>query len=204
MIRVYFGALGAGKSYGMTADAYALWRRGRTIYSTCHTSFAQPVDLAKLDTLIYTVHDEPAVCLIDEAGLLLWARNWAKQDESVLRTLVTSRKRNVDLWYTCQFDDQVDRVLRELTTERVYCASVGQYFLRLYVPSVLSAYMVVGRFDHSVFDLYDTYEFVSRPPVDRSFAAVVNRAIDEAQRTAYQRFGSVDQFRQRYLEVDSG
>ncbi len=56
-----------------------------------------------------------AVVLLDEAGVLFSAREWQHFPAELGYLIAQGRRLRVDLVYTSQFIDQVDKVLRELT-----------------------------------------------------------------------------------------
>lgn len=69
---------------------------------------------------------ESVVCL-DEAGILLNSREFAKTSKELLADLAQSRKDGCDLFWAAQFDEQVDRQLRLLTQYWIHCDSVAVY-----------------------------------------------------------------------------
>lgn len=184
MLRVYLGALGAGKSYGMVEDALVEFRAGRRVYSlTDDILFAKQLSLAEFQHLTLNA-TAPGLYLLDEAGLHLWARAWTSRSLDDVKSFVFSRKRGLDIWYTAQFEEQVEKVVRELTTERVLCMSFAKsYFLRFYS----SRQIRFGRFCRQIYELYDTFSGLQNRPLDDSFQSVVNYAIDESLRKIRQK-----------------
>ena len=69
---------------------------------------------------------ESVVCL-DEAGIFLNSREFAKTSKQLLSDLAQSRKDGVDLFYAAQFDEQVDKQLRLLTQYWIHCDSLSTY-----------------------------------------------------------------------------
>ena len=67
------------------------------------------------------------VCLLDEAGIFLNSREFAKTPKELLADLAQSRKFGCDLIYCSQFDEQVDRQMRLLTQYWVHCDSISFY-----------------------------------------------------------------------------
>ena len=76
---------------------------------------------------------ESVVCL-DEAGILLNSREFAKTSKQLLADLAQSRKDGCDLFWAAQFDEQVDRQLRLLTQYWVHCDSISSYDKKLRRP----------------------------------------------------------------------
>jgi hypothetical protein len=62
-----------------------------------------------------------AVILLDEAGILLNAREFAKTPKELLADLAQSRKFGSDLIWCAQFDSQIDRQMRLLTQYFWHC-----------------------------------------------------------------------------------
>jgi hypothetical protein len=162
-VRAYLGFPGGGKSYGMVEDAYELYRKGYYVFSADYVSFAERLDLKRLSNLdwLLAFDERGAIVLLDELGLLLFSRNFAKNDEALLRTFVLHRKKGIHLFYSAQYLDQVDKVVRELTNERVYCASIGRFYTRFYFSFGTFPTMVkLGFFSKEVFRMYDSYSHV--------------------------------------------
>lgn len=76
---------------------------------------------------------ESVVCL-DEAGILLNSREFAKTSKELLADLAQSRKDGCDLFWAAQFDEQVDRQLRLLTQYWIHCDSLSVYDKKMRRP----------------------------------------------------------------------
>jgi hypothetical protein len=160
MIRAYLGFPGGGKSYGMVEDAYELYKKGYYVFSADYVSFAERLDLRRLSSLdwLLAFDERGAIVLLDELGLLLFSRNFAKNDESLLRTFVLHRKKGIHLFYSAQYLDQVDKVVRELTNERVYCANIGRFYIRFYFSfGTFPTSVKLGFFSPNIWRMYDSY-----------------------------------------------
>lgn len=77
-----------------------------------------------------------SVVLLDEAGILLNSREFAKTSKRLLADLAQSRKDGCDLIWCAQFDEQVDRQLRLLTRFWIHCESLSIYDKRLRRPKL--------------------------------------------------------------------
>jgi hypothetical protein len=75
-----------------------------------------------------------SVVLLDEAGVFLNSREFAKTPKELLVNLAQSRKDGIDLIYAAQFDDQVDRQFRMLTQFFVHCSSLSYWDNKLRRP----------------------------------------------------------------------
>jgi hypothetical protein len=159
-VRAYLGFPGSGKSYGMIEDSYELYRQGYYVFSADYVSFAERLDLKRLSSLdwLLAFDERGAIVLLDELGLLLFSRNFAKNDEALLRTFVLHRKKGIHLFYTAQYLDQVDKVVRELTNERVYCANLGKFYIRFYFAfGTFPTSVRLGFFSSNIWRMYDSY-----------------------------------------------
>ena len=77
-----------------------------------------------------------SVVLLDEAGILLNSREFAKTSKQLLADLAQSRKDGCDLIWCAQFDEQVDRQLRMLTQFWIHCESLSVYDKRMRRPKL--------------------------------------------------------------------
>jgi len=130
------------------------------VFSADYVSFAERLDLKRLSNLdwLLAFDERGAIVLLDELGLLLFSRNFAKNDESLLKTFVLHRKKGIHLFYTAQYLDQVDKVVRELTNERVYCANLGRFYVRFYFSfGTFPTSVKLGFFTPTIWRMYDSY-----------------------------------------------
>lgn len=86
----------------------------------------------KLEALLIP---ESVVCL-DEAGVLLNSREFAKTSKELLADLAQSRKDGCDLFWAAQFEEQVDKQLRLLTQYWIHCDSLAMYDKKLRRPKL--------------------------------------------------------------------
>ena len=77
-----------------------------------------------------------SVILLDEAGILLNSREFAKTSKKLLADLAQSRKDGCDLIWCAQFDEQVDRQLRLLTQFWIHCESLSMYDKKMRRPKL--------------------------------------------------------------------
>lgn len=86
----------------------------------------------KLEALLIP---ESVVCL-DEAGILLNARDFANTSKQLLADLAQSRKDGCDLFWAAQFEEQVDKQIRLLTQYWIHCDSLATYDKKLRRPKL--------------------------------------------------------------------
>jgi hypothetical protein len=72
-----------------------------------------------------------SVIALDEAGIFLNSRDFARTSTDLLSDLCQSRKMGVDLFWAAQFEEQVDKQFRLLTQYWVHCDSVSVYDKKL-------------------------------------------------------------------------
>ena len=77
-----------------------------------------------------------SVVLLDEAGILLNSREFAKTSKRLLADLAQSRKDGCDLIWCAQFDEQVDRQLRLLTQFWIHCESLAVFDKKMRRPKL--------------------------------------------------------------------
>ena len=180
MICAFVGHLGAGKSYSMVELGLRYLANGYRVYSiTPDIVYAEHVDIEDVPKLVSHAADarQDSVLLMDEAGLLLFSRDWARGDfKPILQFIITSRKRGFHIFYTAQYKAMVDKVLREVTTDVVYCMKLPFGFgMRFYHPQLE---VELYRFRSYIFELYDTTSGFRRRGV--SFQQAVDEAIYRA------------------------
>lgn len=158
MVMAIVGHLGAGKSYTLTELGLRYMSDGYKVYSlTNDIVYAEHITIDDVPNLISSAADaaQDSVLLMDEAGLLLFSRSWANPQVSpLIQFVITSRKRGFHIIYTAQYKAMVDKVLREVTTDVIYCMKLPfGFFLRYYVNSLD---LEIGRYNPAIFELYDT------------------------------------------------
>ena len=135
----FFGKQGAGKTLGMIDLAIKLAvKRRRGIVSNLRLNpegfyqyglrynlpwlcriakegqiISLPTD-ADMDLLFRYPY---SIVLFDEAGALMFSRNWQKSNDSIIRSGIQLRKNYCNLIWTAQYADQADKFLRS-TVER--------------------------------------------------------------------------------------
>ncbi len=78
---------------------------------------------------------EAVVCL-DEAGIFLNSREFAKTPKGLLADFAQSRKDGTDLIWAAQFNEQVDKQLRLLTQYWIHCDSFSSYDPKMRRPKL--------------------------------------------------------------------
>lgn len=70
---------------------------------------------------------ENSVILVDEAGIFFGSRDWTKIPKDVLADLCQIGKGGKDVIWCSQFDEQVDKSFRMLSTDYIYCRGLTMW-----------------------------------------------------------------------------
>jgi hypothetical protein len=175
-IRAYVGNLGMGKTFNMVADACKRFRAERMqIYSNM-TSLRMPeaVYIAGIEGLPLC---ENGLILLDEASTEMSSRFFHDTGRLILAMLRQSRKNGLDLWYTAQSFDDVDKSLRDLTNEVVLCRRFGSTMLRTKLAPGTKDLLgrSIVKLDADVFPVYDTFEVIGRAGRGGAIGAAAER-----------------------------
>ncbi len=169
MIVAYVGLPGTGKTYGLVLEAINAIRMKRKVFANFDIFLGYEINR------IYGFQDllkvRQGVVLLDELNLWFPSRLWSKIPPEVLSLWAQSRKRGIDLVYSCQHLDRVDKVIREVTNYVIRCNSIQflkwQFFVySTYQPEdwdkerrrAISRRIV--RFKQNIANLYDTYQII--------------------------------------------
>lgn len=123
LIRAFLSIMGAG----------SFTPRYPWIQHLCRTGgiFCLPAP-EKLEALLIP---ESVTCL-DEAGILLNARDFATTSKRLLADLAQSRHDGCDLFWAAQFEEQVDKQVRLLTQYWIHCDSMSIYDKKMRRPKL--------------------------------------------------------------------
>lgn len=141
MIRAYTGLTGSGKTLSMVRDATYHWKNyRRPIYSNFQMSVfdynnswlwprmngkkVEATVLKNEDFIYKMLSTENGLFLVDEAGFVFNNRLWKKLPFDLIARFQESRKVGIDIFYTTQNIQRVDKVLRDLTHVQVMCSFV--------------------------------------------------------------------------------
>lgn len=145
----FFGKQGAGKTLGMIDLAIKLAvKRRRGIVSNlrldpqgfynygkkyrlpwlCRIAAEGQIVSLPTDSDMDLLFRYPySIVLFDEAGALMFSRNWQKSNDSIIRSGIQLRKNYCNLIWTAQYHDQCDKFLRS-TVERCVWSEGTSFF----------------------------------------------------------------------------
>lgn len=110
-----YGLQGCGKTMTLTALAKQRYHQGRRLYSNYHLKGGLEYEPVK--TLEDMNNMRHGTFLADELWVWLNARtSMRKMNRQITRIVMLNRKRDVDIFYTCQLPRTADILLREVTT----------------------------------------------------------------------------------------
>lgn len=118
LITGIFGKMGSGKTMLLTRFGLNDFAHGKEIYSNYHLKNIKYTPIATLNDLD-KIRD--GTLLLDEMQLWVHARSsMAKLNQEILKIIMMSRKRALDIYYTSQLTRTIDVLLREVTDYYVY------------------------------------------------------------------------------------
>lgn len=118
MICLYLGRRGAGKTLSMVKDAYLYHKGGFKIISNMSTLNFEHTYMTNEEILKLTKDSDIKNCVIvvDEVQLLFDSRRSMKKENITFSNFIQQiRKRNIKLLGTTQFDNTIDKRLRDHT-----------------------------------------------------------------------------------------
>jgi len=168
MITSYVGLPGSGKTYGLVLEALKSIKQGRKVYSNFDIAIDGIVRIKGFSDLV-KVRD--GLVILDELNLWFPSRLWQSIPPEILSLWAQSRKRGIDLVYSTQHLDRVDKVIREVTNYIIRCNSISIFGLQFFIYSTYqpedwdkqsrkSLGRRIVRFRQSVANLYDTYQII--------------------------------------------
>ena len=160
-IKGYIGGLGSGKTYSMMYDTWQAFRKypfdvySNMAYLNCPES-----------RYIQALDDFPAIsngrALLDEVHMFMGSRAWQSVPASMLMALAMGRKNGIEVHWTAHTLERVDKVLREITHELVFCSRLPGPFISQtsFHPGEKRGKFKVVKIRPEVYRLYDTLETI--------------------------------------------
>lgn len=117
MIMLYLGRRGAGKTLSMVKDAYLYYKSGRRIISNMSTLlFGEHMSNEEILRLTKDSDIVNCVIVVDEVQLLFDSRRSMKKENITFSNFIQQiRKRGIIMLGTTQFDNTIDKRLRDHT-----------------------------------------------------------------------------------------
>ena len=109
--------MGNGKTMSMTWFGYMDFLEGRKVVSNYKTNFSDMKTVHEMVDLFNETDLQNITLLIDEIHVIYDSLGHKQEKNRFIRNMITqTRKRRVDLYYTCQRWMSVNKTLREMTT----------------------------------------------------------------------------------------
>lgn len=131
MIFVYTGKTGSGKTWSMVHDAFKQWKKGIDVYSNIplfferrRHNFSKVGKIYYYESITELLSVSDGLILMDEAQVLMNARNWENLPLEFQWKLQQHRKHRLDLYATAQNMGTIDITLRRLVQDWKHCYSV--------------------------------------------------------------------------------
>lgn len=182
MITAYVGLPGSGKTYGLVLEALKHLKHNKNVYSNFDIKIQGVTRIYGFTDLLKIRH---GVVLLDELNLWFPSRLWNKIPPDILSLWAQSRKRGIDVYYSTQHLDRVDKIIREVTNYVIRCNVITIFGLQLFLYSCYqpedwnkekrrALFRKVIRFRQSVASLYDTYQIIE------DLATILSREAQES------------------------
>ena len=181
MIKAYVGLLGEGKTLSMVNDAIPYLLDNRRIFTntpfftkkTSYNSFfnawferkpineeLRPFFLSNTQEFLDAfLEEDDALFCIDEAGLIFNNRAWKTLDPTYLIKFAQSRKHGLDIFYTTQHFQNVEKRLRDITNIVVECQYRHMLNFPLFPKKIYNFYFnpIAFYFPIPTWDLKEKY-----------------------------------------------
>lgn len=156
------GLPGAGKTYKITQIALEAMKKGRKVYANYKIEGATRYqDLTKIAREV-----EEGVILIDEINLVCPSRYWDNFPPELAYFWSQTRKLKLDIYWTAQHQDRVDKIVREITNWiwKINSLPFGFRIMTKYLPEQIGKTKrevwgrQIFRINKKIFSKYNTYE----------------------------------------------
>lgn len=197
MVTGFVGLPGSGKTYYVTFLALQDIKRGVKVYSNYYIEGAEMYD--DLEEVLfyiqkniqnqqqkfisgggkfYDFHPTKTTVIVDEINLVCPARFWDSFNPRLAYFWSQSRKLGLNLIWTAQHQDRVDKIVREITnyvykiTRTIFKFHIARMFdvVKIDSPKAQSLYSTWFRIKKEVYHHYDTFYMIKLPErIERGF-----------------------------------
>ena len=175
---LFTGEPGSGKTYLMTKFALHKLDDMATVYGN-YSIHWNKANFLKFTNFEFFKTIKKGLVLIDEIHIYFDARKWFDLPDWVKKKLNQHRHDGIDIYGTCQWFGQVDKAVRELTTEIIDCERVNFFGMKLIKTTTWKRKKTgltskfrprkrrYHRISKKVYDRYNTMEIINeeRNPV---------------------------------------
>lgn len=163
MVEGFTGLAGSGKTYYLSKIGLDAIKKGRPVYANFTLKGAN-----KFRQLQETFNVRSGVILVDEINLVCPSRWWSKFPPELAYYWSQTRKMKLDIYYTAQSLERVDKIIREISNFAWYMRKFpfGWYRASCYTPETINKEKRICyasnwfRIDKKLASNYNTYEIL--------------------------------------------
>lgn len=163
MVEGFVGLPGSGKTYWLARKGLEAIKEGKSVYANFSLTGA-----IRFTTLNELKGVRKGVILIDEINLSAPSRLWNKLPAWLLYFWSQTRKFQLDIYWTAQNMDRVDKVVREISNFVWYFKQLpfGFHWARKFQPEEVNKTIrdclehKLFRIDKKIYMHYNTYEII--------------------------------------------
>lgn len=129
MIYIWTGKNGSGKTFDMVARAHQAWKDGAHIYSNIFPLFFSPQHerITYYSSLPEIYNAKEGVILMDEGQEFCSCRDWQNLPAYFSAALTQHRKNKLDIYVSTQDFSFVDKRIRKLAEQMIFCERVFRW-----------------------------------------------------------------------------
>jgi len=166
MVQGYTGLPGSGKTYLLAKRASEAMKKKRPVYANFGLAGAK--HYAKLNDVFEV---RKGVILVDEINLVCPSRFWNKFPPELAYFWSQTRKMELDIFWTAQHIDRVDKIIREISNYVWWCRQFpfGIHRAKCYLPEQIGKEKALCydsewfKIDKKIAEIYNTYEILGLP-----------------------------------------
>lgn len=166
MVEGFTGLPGSGKTYYLTKLGLEALKQGRKVYANFKIEGAN-----YFQNLTDVFNLTEGVILVDEINLSCASRFWAKFPPELAYFWSQTRKFKLDIYWTAQHIDRVDKIIREITNYAwtIKKLPFGIFLARQFLPEHITKekrYCYQNKFfilNKKIYTKYNTYELIKLP-----------------------------------------
>lgn len=163
----YYGLPGSGKTYYLAKIGLDAIAKGRTVFANFKLTGAK-----YFCDIFDVINIRKGVILIDEINLSFPSRIWDKLPPQFLYFWSQTRKMQLDIYFTSQHPDRVDKVVKEISNWAYWCVKLPfrMHLITCYLPEhitkekrkMMGLPEVIFR-TKKIMNAYNTMELIELP-----------------------------------------
>lgn len=165
-VEAFYGLPGSGKTYLLAKIGTEQIAKGRKVFSNFKLKGS-----TYFNDIFEIINIRKGVILIDEINLSFPSRIWDKLPPQFLYFWSQTRKMELDIYFTSQHPDRVDKVPKEISNWAWWVSKMpfGFHFARKYLPEHINKakrknyQFMFFRRKKNIMDSYNTMELIELP-----------------------------------------